>query len=93
MGERPASFERRVRVRFRLALGEFSEAWHNLGVVAERRGASSHSLAAERYRRALAVNPAYSPARANLEALERGKGAATEGGTEAAAGAAGAPGP
>jgi Flp pilus assembly protein TadD/4-amino-4-deoxy-L-arabinose transferase-like glycosyltransferase len=54
-----------------LSLGEFGEVWYNLGVLAERRGPQYRSLAAERYRRALAVNPTSAAARANLEALER----------------------
>jgi Tfp pilus assembly protein PilF len=57
-----------------LALGEFGDVWYNLGVVAERRGARYHPLAAERYRRALVVNPTESAARANLETLGRGEG-------------------
>jgi tetratricopeptide (TPR) repeat protein len=53
-----------------LELGDFSSVWYNLGVAAERKGPQYRGLAAERYRRALAANPADTRARANLEAIE-----------------------
>ena len=53
-----------------LELGDYGEIWFNLGVVAERRGAGHGAVAAECYRRAIAINPADGRPRANLEALE-----------------------
>jgi tetratricopeptide (TPR) repeat protein len=52
-----------------LRLGDYGDVWYNLGVVAERKGPEQRGLAAERYRRALAANPADTRASANLEAL------------------------
>ncbi len=62
--------------RAALGAGDFGEVWYNLGIVAERRGPGSAAAAAAAYRRALAVNPGEVRARANLEALEAGAGAA-----------------
>jgi hypothetical protein len=52
-----------------LELGEYGEIWFNLGVIAERRGAGHGAVAAECYRRAIAINPADGRPRANLAAL------------------------
>jgi Tfp pilus assembly protein PilF len=54
-----------------LELGDFGEVWFNLGVVAERRDAGNGAVAAECYRRAIAINPADGRPRANLAALGR----------------------
>jgi Tfp pilus assembly protein PilF len=53
-----------------LELGDFGEVWFNLGVLAERRGPGNAAVAADRYRRAIAINPADPRPRANLAALE-----------------------
>ena len=45
-------------------------AWNSLGAIEARRGRLAS--AREHYRRALALNPNYATARANLEAAERG---------------------
>jgi tetratricopeptide (TPR) repeat protein len=56
-----------------LALGDFSEIWFNLGVVAERRGPGHRASAAACYRRAIEINPADGRPRANLAALANGE--------------------
>jgi len=56
-----------------LDLGDYGEIWFNLGVVAERRGPGHGAVAAQCYRRAIAINPADGRPRANLSALEGGE--------------------
>jgi tetratricopeptide (TPR) repeat protein len=56
--------------RAALRLGDFSEVWFNLGVVAEARGPEHRAAARDAYRRALAINPGDGRARANLAYLE-----------------------
>jgi Flp pilus assembly protein TadD len=56
-----------------LAAGDYGEIWFNLGVVAERRGAGHAAEAAERYRRAIEINPADGRPRANLAGLAAGE--------------------
>ncbi len=55
-----------------LRLGEFSEVWTNLGIVAEAADPPRRAEAAAAYRRALEINPLEARAAANLEHLERG---------------------